>query len=339
MSMESPVQADVASTHTDGLGVNKLDSWVLGYLGALCWWFKTYYIFAGLSLVGAVAAPVLGVVVPRQTDGTPYPSVVTLIIVAASVAATCIVGDKVADRWESRTTARELQRRDDNESLALLQAAESYQQSSNELNSLLETALRLPFLKPAIRKEQMETLRHAVVRAVAYAVGPGTRATYYALGFDSEGRRLVDPKHCLTIGRSDRPEREWVESENPGHEIWALLNRSDSEPQIVRFGEDAAGLEWDRVAYKCFVSIPVRAKTVTFGLLSVNAADVGAIQETERAVFLTAARILALMEASQLGHDAARRLLEMSDPTVKIQTQEDEEDEDDDSGDDAGSDS
>ena len=229
---------------------------------------------------------------------------------------------------------------DQDKDAELERLGDTYLQSVNELNTLLESVLRLPFLKGSSKNQHIETIRHDVVRAVAYAVGPGTRATYYTLAHDPNGRRLVRPKHCLTIGRSDRPEREWIESENHDHDIWRIMDRSDSEPPIVRHPESAAGLEWEKVAYRCFVSIPVRAQTAAFGLLSVNAADEGAIRETERAVFLTAARILALVEAMAIGPEAAKSLLATSDPTVTIQTEaRAEEDEDDDSGDDAGSDS
>jgi hypothetical protein len=246
-----------------------------------------------------------------------------VIVACGAFAALAVLGDKLADRFERK--AGELRAADvhDSESESILALETSTQHSISEINWLLEMAIRIPFLKGAARANQIETIRFDVVKAAASAIGPGTRATYYTLKVDPDGkRRLVNPKHAVTIGRSDRPDAPWVEAENPTHEIWKILSRSDTEPPVVRKGDEASGLDWEKVHYGCFLSVPVKARTATFGLLSVNAAEVGAIQETERALILAAARVLALMEAMHLGPEGARGLLDLSDPSVKLQTDE-----------------
>jgi hypothetical protein len=305
-----PVENVDASPAQPGLGKNKVDQWLLEYLGPLCWWLKEHWVFAAITFAAVVATPSLLYFVPKTSTNEHQPWILTVVVLCAVAGGLAVLGDKLADRYESKLTAQESAGAEDDSERSLRAAELSFQQSVSELNWLLEMALRIPFLEDDAKANQVETVRDDVVKAVAGAVGPGTRATYYTLETDGSGsRRLCHPKHALTIGRSDRPEREWVEAENPGHEMWTLLGRSDSEPAIVRFPADADGLDWSKVEYRCFVSVPVRARTATFGLLSVNAAGVGTLRETERALILTAARILALVEATNVGPAEARSRL------------------------------
>lgn len=301
------------------LGKNALDQWLLEFLGPLAWWFKERWLFAAVTFGAVVAAPSLLYFVPKDAGGDHEEWVLTLVVVCAAAGGLAVLGDKLADRYESKLTDLTATVSDAEAAAALNDAEQSFQQSVSEINWLLEMALRIPFLADDARQNQVETVRYDVVKAVAAAVGPGTRATYYTLHTDDDGfRRLRNPKHTVTIGRSDRPEREWVESEKPNHQMWTILNRSDSEPAVVRYPADADGLDWTKVAYRCFVSVPVRALTVTFGLLTVNAAGVGTIRETERSLILTAARVLALIEATDVGHAEAVRRLNVSEVAHRV---------------------
>lgn len=325
---------------------NKLDNWLMTFLGPVAWWFKERWIFAITIFIAVAASPVLLNAVPKAKENTvestpagevervvefTQPWVLTAIVVLAIMGALAVLGDKLADRFERVTSEAQARDQEASETEAITTIEASLQHSISEINWLLEMTLRIPFLKGTAKSTQVETIRYDLVKAIAAAIGPGTRATYYTLEGNAPGeRKLVNPKHAVTIGRHDRPDRPWVESESLDHEIWNILNRSDSEPPVVRRGEEASGLDWDKVKYACFLSVPVRARSATFGLLSVNSSEIGAIQESERALVLTAARILALIEASHLGPDGARKMLDLSEPSIRLQAEQelaDEEDE------------
>lgn len=290
------------------LGSNKLDDWLLVYLGPVAWWLKTNWVFALATFIAVVGAPLLLYWVPKDDAGDHQPWVLPWVVILVVLGAFSVLGDKLADRYESRLSEQRTAELEANNVRLYDSAEQSTLQGLNEVNWLLDNALLVPFLKRVAKDTRVETVRDSVVKAAAQAIGPMSRATYYELVWDEgEGRRLVNPRHAVTVGRTDRPDKEWVESKNPSHQMWTILNRPDLEPPIVRNPDDASGLEWNRVEYECFVTIPVRAKGVVFGVLSVNSGHAASIGETQKALIITIARILALVEAAQLGADEVVR--------------------------------
>jgi len=290
------------------LGRNAFEDALLTYLGPLSWALKEHWVLPLVTFASVIGAPALLYYVPRTAAGEVEPWVRNGVVTLAIVGALAVLADRLADRYDSRVTEEQAAGLAEEGTELLAAAEQSTLHRFNELNWLLDRAHGTAFLSQQDARDTLiDAIRDSVVKAAASALGPGSRATYYQLVWDDDGtRRLVNPRHALTVGRSDQPEKEWVERSNPTHGMWTLLNRDDSEPPIFQSPDPAANLDWNRVDYDCFVTLPVRAEQLVFGVLSVNSSDLGAIGETEKAMVLAAARLLALVEATHRGAEQAR---------------------------------
>jgi hypothetical protein len=211
------------------------------------------------------------------------------------VAAAVAVGlDKVADAYDTR--------RADLEFLGSERTAEA---SVSDLNAFLIEAIETTFLQGVSRVSALRALRRALVQFACKSIGPGTRATYYTLEPHEPGRRVLgDPQHAVALGRKDKPARPFVEEQDPHHDVWQVLDGADERPDVRRRPDVVADLEWDERPYDSFVSIPVKARGVEFGLLSVNNTNAESIGEAQRAVIVAMARVMGLALAFDIGSQA-----------------------------------
>lgn len=251
-----------------------------------------------IILVGTIAAIVLPKVfvcgddVPKLcAPGTPLDWTTPVTIVGGVLAAIAVLLDRVADAYDKRDADR------------LYRSSESTAEASvSELNSLLLEAIEATFTERTARTTSIEGLRRNLVRFAANSIGPGSRATYYTLLSTVPGNRVLgEAKHATTVGRQDTPERPWIENENPGHAMWRLLDVPDQHQVAHSRPEDVGDTDWDTVAYDTFLTIPVKAHGVVFGVLSVNNASAGAIGDAQRAVIISMARTMALTLAFDAG--------------------------------------
>ncbi|MCS5487403.1 hypothetical protein NY588_09715 [Curtobacterium flaccumfaciens pv. beticola] len=228
-----------------------------------------------------------------NAEGGPQGWTVPVTIVAAVLAALAVLLDRVADTYDKRDADRELK---GSESTA--------EASASELNSFLIEAIEATFLERTARSTAIQALRRSLVRFAANSVGPGSRATYYTLLSSVPGNReLGDPQHATTVGRQDMPARPWVERNSPDHEMWRILDAPDQHPDVHNDPEDVGDPEWSwsEVRYNTFLTIPVKAHGIVFGVLSVNNATAGAIGAAQRAIIISMARVMALTLAFDAG--------------------------------------
>lgn len=257
---------------------------VLQAVGPLTSRLKRWWIFPFLVLAGAVVAVVAPLAL-TQPEWAP------LRVVAGSVAALAVLGDRVADAYDkklSEITFRESER--------------SAEKAVEDLSVFISEAIEATFLSGRAREEALKALRRTLVRQAAGSIGDGSRATYYTLSRETGGSRTLGrPIHHNEHGRSDKPKRPFVEAEDPSHEIWQIMNNADDEPEVRSYPETAYGVNWAKKKYKTFYTVPVKANMVEFGLLSVNNERVGAIGGAQRAVILAMARTFAMVIASERG--------------------------------------
>lgn len=292
-----------------------LREWLLAYLGPLAQWLKQRWVLpiATFTVAIAVGSAALW---PKEDGGAAPGWLVVTTWTLGTVTALLVLLDKLADELDRKTAEQieaDLKIRTDK---ILRAAEESARNSVSDLNSLIETAHEVAFLDGAARTNQMSNVRKALVQAAVNAIGPGSRATYYSLTGNGNARRLEQPLHAVGYGRDDRPYRPFLEEEDPQLSLWSALERSDTECRVIRDDEEVEGLDWSRKSYTAFVNIPVKARGLVFGMLSVNSAHRQAIAAPQRAVLIGMARLLALVEVMVLGsRTAASRDAEMSAPS------------------------
>ncbi|MDJ0337900.1 hypothetical protein [Cryobacterium sp. PH31-O1] len=242
------------------------------------------FVFTILTFLGAVVAVLSPIVLTDPGWGTAR-------IIAGAIAAGAIMADKAADRYDKKLgeiTFRESER--------------SAEKAVDDLNIFISEAIESTFLRGAARIEAIKALRRTLARQAASAIGDDSRASYYSLRREAGGLRILDnPLHETRHGRNDRPNRPFLEREDPDHEVWAILDKADEETEVKSDPEVVYGVDWSRKKYKTFYSVPVKANMVQLGFLSVNNAKVGAIGGPQRASILGMARTMALVIAAQKG--------------------------------------
>jgi hypothetical protein len=278
---------------------------LLDTFGPLAFPLRKNYILSGLIALAAITL----VVLPKlaiNDKGAPLPWTTPVVIVFGSLAALAVAIDRVGDDYEKRRTRLENEAEAASaRATAALEYAGSVataERSVSELNIFLLEAIEVSFLEASSRNTEVLALRRHLARSAANAIGPNTRATYYTLLSRVSGNRILgDPKHGATVGRRDKPERPWKESENPSHDIWKILDAPDEHPDVHEAPDEVSDLDWENVRYDTFLTIPVKANGVVFGVLSVNNAAAGSIGEVQRSVILAMARVMALVMALDTG--------------------------------------
>lgn len=256
---------------------------VIRAVGPLLSWLKRWQILLLVTFIGAVVA-VLGPYIWGE-DAWDW-----LRITAGIAAAVAIVADKFADRFDGAVATASFR---ESERLA--------EKAVDDLNVVISEGIEVMFLQGSARTEAAKALRRTVARQAASAIGEKSRATYYTMRRESGGSRVLDEAVHGAIGRYDKPDRPFVESEDTEHSLWQLLDRADDEPEVHNAYDEVYGLDWDKKQYKTFYTVPVKAKRVQLGVLSVNNSIVGAIGGPQRAAVLAMARTMALVIAACRG--------------------------------------
>jgi hypothetical protein len=240
-----------------------------------------------------------------------------LRITAGVLAALAIAADRIADTFEKKQST-----------LVFRESERSAEKAVDDVNILLSEAIEATFLEGSARVEAIKALRRELARRAASCIGEMSRASYYPLRREPGGSRVLDrPLHATEHGRFDKPDRPFIESEDPDHDVWTILDRADEEPEIRSSPDEVGGVDWEKKKYKTFYSVPVKANMVQFGFLSVNNANIGSIGGPQRAAILAMARTMALVIAWQKGPrfmntQAAYYQVSVASATVREATEE-----------------
>jgi hypothetical protein len=251
---------------------------------------KKYWILPLVMFVAALLA-VLGPLVFVDDGGRRDPAWTPALVVIGALGALAVILDRIADAYDKRE-ARE----------TLAGTATIAHYAVVDLNTFL---LRVHAVLPAegeARAALLSELRNQAAASAAKSIGVGSRASYYTLSYDDNGMRILgDPVHAVEYGRNDKPDRPFVEAEDPTHPIWRVMDGPDESQEVQAAGESHPGLDWARKPYKTFVSFPVKAQGAAFGMLSVNNKVEGSIGEAQREVVLAIARSMAVVFAMEPG--------------------------------------
>lgn len=248
--------------------------------GKLARRLRDHWVLAGITLLAAIALAVLPLV-RLDADKALTERTAWILTVFGILAAVAAAADRVAD-WHVKKESE------------LEQTAErsAVNNTLTALLGLLDSTRDLAFREGAARVAAIDTLRSQLAQSAAIApTASDVRASYYLLARDKDGwRRLYDPK---SRGRADQASTDFVERDDPDHPIWTMMSARDSDCVIYREPDDQPRVDWSSKPYKTFVSVPIQADSVVFGMLSVNAPQVGDLTEVDRLAVIAMARIMA----------------------------------------------
>lgn len=264
----------------------------------------------GTLLASIVSAATFFPYYPLLVDhiGQPFTWVIVVRVVCLAFIPLIAAADKIAD-WQAKEASKTKLLAD------AKKAQETYHKSISSLLSLAHRGADMALETPGQRKPLIQNLSTVLVTAaVGLSSAEESRATYYTLGFTNEGRVLQDP---VSEGRVEQAVTIWVEKENPEHPVWAIMDGADVNAPIVR-STDPDKLEWtdwNKKKYKSFISVPVKAHGVQFGMLSLNAPKSEDLTETDRMAVLVAARVMAATLSLAM---EMRQVKELGESLVKL---------------------
>lgn len=251
-------------------------------VGPLAMWLKDRYILPIVSAAGALATVLLSTLAVDAT-GKPLPFVVLWVVISACLIALSTILDTIADRYDKILADMKLTISED---AAAVKVA--------DLIKFIQKCALVSTKKNTARRVYIDVLPQFLVSAAASSFSGGTRATYYNLKGANGNRILGDPVHELQGGRMDQSETPFLEAESKENTIWRLLDRADTEPEIVEEPNDCDGVNWAKVKYKTYYTVPVKCGNRTYGILSVNSDVKGSISGSQQRAILGMARAYAL---------------------------------------------
>lgn len=257
-------------------------------VGQVARWLRDHWILAGITLSAAIALAVLPLVRLYTDENLTQPTA-WILTAFGIVAALAAAADRIAD-WHVK---RESEFEEEAERSAV-------NNTLTALLGLLDSTRDIAFREGAARAAALDTLRSQLAQSAAIApTASDVRASYYLLARDDDGwRRLYDPK---SRGRGDEASTEFVEQDDPDHPIWRTMSARDSDCVIYKEPDADPRVDWSSKPYKTFVSVPIQADSVVFGMISVNAPQVGDLTEVDRLAVIAMARVMAATLAMDLG--------------------------------------
>lgn len=254
-------------------------------------WLRDKWILTSCIALAAVALALL----PRYAvddRGKMFDSALLVVTVLGIAAAAAAALDKVADKHSKNLDA-----------LAAIGEQTAGGRAVGAIAVLMEEIHDGSFVSNAIRRDRWTTLRASLAAtAAAIPTAENVRATYYPLTRDAnEWRELKNPKSRGRGNRQDQADSEFFEAVDPDHPIWKIMDARDTACEIVSQPDENCGVNWSEKPYKTFISVPVKADKVQFGLLSVNAPVVGDLTELDRLSLIALARTMAAILAFERG--------------------------------------
>jgi hypothetical protein len=267
--------------------------WTLGHLSL---WLRDKWI---LTICIALAAAALAFL-PRfavDDQGKMFEWALFLVTALGIAAAVAAALDKFADKHSKKLDA-----------LEAIGEQTAGGRAVSAIVVLMDEIHQGAFVGTAMRRDRWKTLRASLAAAAAAVpTAENVRATYYPLSKDNNGlRELKDPRSRGRGNRQDQADSEFFEAMDPDHPIWKIMDVRDTACEIVSEPDKNSGVDWDKKPYKTFISVPVKADKVQFGLLSVNAPVVGDLTELDRLSLIALARTMAAILAFERGPVAMR---------------------------------
>jgi hypothetical protein len=271
---------------------NKLKrSGFLWTLGRVSLWLRDKWVLTGcIALAAAALALLPRYAVDAQGKMLDWALlIVTALGIAAAMAAAL---DKFADKHSKKLDA-----------LEAIGEQTAGGRAVSAIVVLMEEIHDGAFVGSAMRRDRWTTLRASLAAAAAAVpTAENVRATYYPLSKDvNDWRELKDPKSRGRGNRQDQADSEFFEAKEPDHPIWKIMDARDTACEIISEPDENCGVDWDEKPYKTFISVPVKAGKVQFGLLSVNAPVVGDLTELDRLSLIALARTMGAILALERG--------------------------------------
>ncbi|MGX1749057.1 hypothetical protein [Glutamicibacter protophormiae] len=205
-------------------------------------------------------------------------------VIALAVAILIATGlDAVADKYEAFLSENEISLAD-----------EASEVKASALNTFIARATSLTQRKDLDNEAFSEVLSNYLVSAACQSLSGGTRASFYQLKGKRGRRELLNPVHDVQGGRTDQSQTPFIEQNSPENTIWHMLGRPDSEPQVVECPDDRDGVNWEKVHYKAYYTVPVKCGNKVYGILSFNTDMTGSISASQQRILLGMARVYAL---------------------------------------------
>ena len=167
------------------------------------------------------------------------------------------------------------------------------------------TARRLQEISAASigdRQRDISGFRQSVVdKACDLVRSDSPRAAYFQvtdLASETPNRVMKTFDVVASRGRTDEFTAEFDETSSRDHNVWKLIDYSDDAELVLKIpGDVPAGFDVDipRV-YKSYISVPVRAGGIAFGMLTINSLESNGFTDQDKASMKVLARLLAAAE-------------------------------------------
>lgn len=208
---------------------------------------------------------------------------------------------KEAEQQKKLTLADEL----DAERLRILTITNgAFQASAKKLQDLAAEDLD-------VRRRQVSGFRQSIVdKACDLVRNDRPRAAYFHIEDPAAERRRMTPGYVAERGRTDEFTTEFVEGSGIDENVWSLIDHTD-DAQLVQDTATGAPAGFDatrRREYRSYISVPVHAANVSFGMLTINSIETAGFTEEDAAAMRVLARLLATAEVIGLGSQGWNRL-------------------------------
>ncbi len=203
---------------------------------------------------------------------------------------------------------RAFKRQQEDERVSLDQAlrAESRRTSLLINGAMLGTAdklRRLAMLDQASKDTEISGYRASIVSKVCDLVqSEAPRAAYFRVqDLSARPRVMQSGTYSDSRNREDSFTSEFVEGQGGDQGVWDLVDTGDVE--LSNDTDTAVPASWDITKdrqYKSFVSVPVRAEGVAFGMLTANTLETDGFSNSDVASIKVLAHLLAAAEATTM---------------------------------------
>ena len=224
------------------------------------------------------------------------------VLAACLAAATAVVG------FLKFRNERAFKRQQEEERVSLDQAlrAESRRTSLLINGAMLGTAdklRRLAMLDQAAKDTEISGYRASIVSKVCDLVqSEAPRAAYFRVqDLGARSRVMQSGTYSDSRNREDSFTSEFVEGHGGDQGVWDLIDTGDVE--LSNDTDTAVPESWDITKdrqYKSFVSVPVRAEGVAFGMLTANTLETDGFSNSDVASIKVLAHLLAAAEATTM---------------------------------------
>lgn len=167
------------------------------------------------------------------------------------------------------------------------------------------------------RRNEISGFRQAVVeRACDLVKNENPRAAYFRVQELDAKLRLMSPRpYIAQRARTDEFTTQFQEGDGIEPDVWHLIDAA--EQAVMR--EEVNLLD---KAYHSYISAPVRAGGIAFGMLTVNVIEAGGLSSEDRDFILVLARLLAVAESLALSPQQRTAYSQMSAARSTITQQE-----------------